>query len=129
MARQMLAGHIYAIRWAATGGRRAGRPAGNLVTTARNDLCNGNCGDTPARVRVLAEKTGTFYGMPMRPGAPTRWRRNEFAAVAAPGKAAGGQCRARRLYELRLDAAGNLLLAARSAAARARWRRTVPATS
>jgi hypothetical protein len=111
---QMLAGHIYTIPMGGYGGTDVrADPAGNLVTIDTNDLCNGNCGDTPGTVRVLAEKTGTFYGMPMRAGRTyTVAGRNEFAAVAAPGN--GGLASSAALgalNELRLDAAGNLLLA------------------
>jgi hypothetical protein len=111
---QMLAGHIYAIPMGGYGGTDVrADPAGNLVTIGTNDLCNGNCGDTPGTVRVLAEQTGTFYGMPMRAGRTyTVAGRNEFAAVAAPGN--GGPAASAALgalNELRLDAAGNLPLA------------------
>jgi len=113
---QMLAGHIYAIPMGGYGGTDVrADPAGNLVTISTNDLCNfnGNCHDTPGTVRVLAEKTGTFYGMPMRAGHTyTVAGRNEFAAATAPGN--GGPAASAALgalNELRLDAAGNLLLA------------------
>jgi hypothetical protein len=111
---QMLAGHIYAIPMGGYGGTDVrADPAGNLVTIDTNDLCTGNCGDTPGMVRVLAEKTGTFYGMPMRSGHTyTVAGRNEFAAVAAPGNGGPAVSAALgALNELRLDAAGNLLLA------------------
>jgi hypothetical protein len=88
-------------------------PAGHLVTINTNDLCNfnGNCHDTPGSVRVLAEQTGTFYGMPMRAGHTyTVAGRNESAAAPGNGGPAAGAALG-ALNELRLDAAGNLLLA------------------
>jgi hypothetical protein len=63
------AGHIYTIPARGLGASDVrADPAGNLVTIFTSDLCNGNCGDTPGLVRVLAERTGTFYGTPMRAG-------------------------------------------------------------
>lgn len=108
---QMLAGHIYTIPMGGYGGTdvRAG-PAGNLVSIVTDDLCNGNCGDTPGTVHVLAERTGTFYGMPMRAGRTYTVAGDEEAT--APGNG-GPAARASLgdLRELSLDAAGNLLLA------------------
>jgi len=111
---QMLAGHIYTIPPDGFGGSDVrADPAGNLVTITTDDLCNfnGGCHDTPGLVRVLAEKTGTFYGMPMRAGRVyTVAGNNEDAA--APGNG-GPATRAAlgNLTQLSLDTAGNLLIA------------------
>jgi hypothetical protein len=111
---QMLAGHIYAIPMSGYGGTDVrADPAGNLVTIDTNDLCNfnGNCHDTPGTVRVLAARAGTFYGMAMRAGQVyTVAGRNESAAAPGNGGPAAGAALG-ALNELRLDAAGNLLLA------------------
>jgi hypothetical protein len=109
----MTAGHIYAIPQAGGSDVRAD-PAGDLVTIDTNDLCNsddGNCRDTPGLVQVLAENTGTFYGMPMRAG-----RRYTVAGANEDATAPGNGGPANRaalgnLTQLRLDAAGNLLIA------------------
>jgi hypothetical protein len=109
----MTAGHIYAIPQAGGSDVRAD-PAGNLVTIDTTDLCNfddANCWDTPGLVQVLAEKTGTFYGMPMRAG-----RRYTVAGADEDATAPGNGGPANRaalgnLTQLRLDAAGNLLIA------------------
>jgi len=112
---QMLAGHIYTIppRGGFYGSDVRADPAGNLVTIVTDDLCNfnGNCGDFPGSVRVLAERTGAFYGMPMRDGhVYTVAGRNENAAAPGNGgpasRAALGD-----LTQLSLDAAGNVLIA------------------
>jgi len=84
---QMLAGHIYAIPMGGYGGTdvRADPPA-TWSRSARNDLCNGNCGDTPGTVRVSPKKTGHLlrHADAGRAHLHGGWR-NEFAAVAAPG--------------------------------------------
>jgi hypothetical protein len=111
---QMRAGHIYAIPMGGYGGTDVrADPAGNLVTISTNDLCNfnGNCHDTPGTVRVLAARTGTFYGMAMRAGQVyTVAGRNQSAAAPGNGGPAASAALG-ALNELRLDAAGNLLLA------------------
>jgi hypothetical protein len=110
---QMLAGHIYTVRPQGGFGGTDVRadPAGNLVTIDTDDLCNGNCADTPGVVRVLAEKTGTFYGTPMRAGhVYTVAGNNEDAATPGNGGPAG-RAALGDLTQLGLDAAGNLLIA------------------
>jgi hypothetical protein len=108
----MIAGDIYTIAPGDFGGTDVrADPAGNLVTIVPDDVCSDNCGAVSGSVRVLAEKTGTFYGMPMRAGHVYTVAGNNLAA-AAPGNG-GPATRATlgNLTQLSLDAAGNLVIA------------------
>ncbi len=110
---QMLAGHIYTVP--PDGGLRGtdvrADPAGNLITISTDDLCNGNCNDTPGIVQVLAMRTGTFYGMPMQAGhVYTVAGADENAAAPGNGGPAD-RAALGNLQQLSLDAAGNLLVA------------------
>lgn len=108
----MRAGDIYTIAPDGFGGTDVrADPAGNLVTIVPDDVCSDNCGATSGLVRVLAEKTGTFYGMPMTAGRVYTVAGNNQEA-AAPGNG-GPATRATlgNLTQLSLDAAGNLVLA------------------
>jgi sugar lactone lactonase YvrE len=108
----MLAGHIY---------RLAGSPygvvdvqadrAGNLVMIADGpSVCGSECTDIPGTVQVLAERTGTWYGRPMQAGRLyTLAGQDESAEPGNGGPAA--RAGLGDLAELRLDSAGNVLIA------------------
>jgi hypothetical protein len=108
----MLARHIYRIGGERFGGEDvAVDPAGNVVTISTDTSeCNG-CAYTPGQVFVLAERTGTFYGVPMQAGNTYLVAgKNEQASAMGNGGPANSAALG-ELNQLALDAVGNLVIA------------------
>jgi hypothetical protein len=108
----MTAGDIYTIAPGDFGGTDVrADPAGNLVTIVPDDVCSDSCGATSGMVRVLAERTGTFYGTPMRAGHVYAVAGNNLEATAPGNGGPATRATLGNLTQLSLDAAGNLVIA------------------
>jgi hypothetical protein len=109
----MIAKHIYRLPQPYFAGSdvRADR-AGNLVTIATDSQpCGSECSVYPGLVRVLAERTGTFYGVSMLAGRFYTLAGNNEEATAPGNSGPAARAGLGALAQLSLDAAGNLLIA------------------